>query len=253
MGVSPTFAGTVGVVTGAGGLVGSHVVASLVERGATVVAADLPGAPLDDVAARHGSSVRTVPTDVTEESAVAQLFEVARDVAGGSIDFVFNNAGVEGPIGSVDALDVDALRRMLDVNVVGAASVLKHASRIVGAGASIVQTGSTASLGGAAHLAPYVMSKHAVLGLTRAASRELAPRGIRVNAVLPGPIAGPMMDRIASGRSERATPTGGAAGSLDDGRLATVDEVVAAVIFLLGRESAFVAGSGLVVDGGRSA
>lgn len=106
-------------------------------------------------------------------------------------------------------------------------------------------------------MGPYVASKHALLGLTKVASREVAARGVRVVAICPGPVAGRMMQRIDSGRAADGTPSGAArtprATTLDDGRYATVDEVVGAVLFLLGPDAGFVSGSGLVLDGGRLA
>lgn len=248
-----TFASSAGLITGAAGHLGAAVARALTAAGARVTIADLPGDPLDSLARELGPSARAVSTDVLDEGQVADAVRAAYEFGGGRLDFVFNNAGTEGPIGPLTELDVAAFGRTLAVNVTGAATVLKYALRVVADGARIVQTGSTASIAGAPDMAPYVASKHALLGLTRVASREAARRGIRITALLPGPIRGPMMQRISAGRTAARTSTSGQDTALHGGRPAEVAEIVRAALFLLSAESSFVAGTELVVDGGRNA
>lgn len=247
------FESTGGLVTGASGLLGSAVARALIEAGATVALGDLPSPALAALAYELGPRAHVVPLDVTDEVEVEHAVAAAKEWNQGRLDFVFNNAAIEGHIGPLVDLDTAHLARVLMVNVVGAATVLKHALRVVEDGARIVQTGSTASLGGAPDMAPYVASKHALLGLTRVASRESAARGIRVTALLPGPIEGPMMERIAQGRNTAGTSTLPQTTILDGGRMARVDEIVDAALFLLSKESSFMTGTGMVVDGGRTA
>ena len=244
------FAGRSALVTGAAGEIGSAVAMALSREGATPTLLDQDAAALDRVARETGGLA--VPTDVTVEEQVAEAVTRAVD-HGGELHLVFNNAGVEGPVGPIEELDLPALERVLRVNVVGAAAVLKHTLPHLGPGGVVVQTGSTASLGGAEHMAPYIASKHALLGLTRTAAKEAAARGIRVSAVLPGPVEGRMMERIDSGRDTSGAASPGVPAVLDGGRRARVDEVVAAVLFLMSDEASFVTGHGLVVDGGRLA
>jgi len=248
-----SFASSAGLITGAAGHLGSAVARALVDAGARVTLADLPSDALDALAGELGSRAQAVSVDILDEEQVARAVRAAYEFGGDRLDFVFNNAGTEGPIGPISDLDLEAFGQALAVNVTGAAAVLKHALRIVGDGARIVQTGSTASIAGAPDMAPYVASKHALLGLTRVASREVAARGIRVTALLPGPIEGPMMQRITAGRSAAQTAVADQPTVLDGGRRARVDEIVSAALFLLGEESSFVAGTELVVDGGRNA
>ena len=248
-----SFVSSAGLVTGAGGHLGSAVARALVNAGARVTLADLPSDSLEALANELGNRAQAINMDVLDENQVAQAVRAAHKFGGNRLDFVFNNAGTEGPIGPLSELDLDAFRQALAVNVTGAAAVLKHALQLVGDGARIVQTGSTASIAGASDMAPYVASKHALLGLTRVASREAAGRGIRVTALLPGPIEGPMMQRIAEGRSTTNTAVADQLTVLDGGRRARVGEIVSAAMFLLGEESSFVAGTELVVDGGRNA
>ncbi|MFD5812432.1 SDR family NAD(P)-dependent oxidoreductase [Rhodococcus aetherivorans] len=247
-----SFASSAGLITGAAGHLGSAVARALVHAGARATIADLPSEALDALARELGPQVQAVGLDVTDESQVERAVQVALEFGGGKMDFVFNNAATEGPIGPITELDLTAFARVFAVNVTGAATVLKYALRVVGNGARIVQTGSTASIAGAPGMAPYVASKHALLGLSRVASREAAARGIRVTTLLPGPIDGPMMQRIAEGRAAARTTTGQPT-ALHGGRQARVDEIVSAALFLLGEESSFVAGAELLVDGGRNA
>lgn len=249
-----SFDSSAGLITGAAGQLGSSVARALVDAGARLTLADLPGEALDRLRKEFGDRAHVVELDVLDEERVAETMKEAQQFGGGRMDFVFSNAGVEGPVGPLTDLDVGSLTRTLAVNVVGPAIVLKYALRLLEPGGRVVQTGSTASTTGAPNLAPYVASKHALLGLTRVASREVADRGIRVTCLMPGPIDGPMMTRIEAGRAAAETPTGPAASTvLDGGRRAQVDEIVQAALFLLGEESSFVAGVGLMVDGGRSA
>jgi NAD(P)-dependent dehydrogenase (short-subunit alcohol dehydrogenase family) len=244
------FAGRSALVTGAAGEIGSAVAGALAREGARLTLLDQDAAALEPVAAATGGLA--VPTDVADEGQVSAA--VTRAVEhGGGLHLVFNNAGVEGPVAPLEDLDLVAMERVLRINVVGAAAVLKHALPHLGRGGVVVQTGSTASLRGAEHMAPYVASKHALLGLTRTAAKEAAIRGIRVTAVLPGPVDGRMMQRIEGGRDTSGTARPGAAAVLDDGRRARVEEIVSAVLFLLSDEASFVTGHGLVVDGGRLA
>jgi 3alpha(or 20beta)-hydroxysteroid dehydrogenase len=246
------FAGHSILVTGASGEIGSAVAAALVAEGARVTLADIDGAALARLVAELGPAAHAVPTDVTVESDVERAVLEAVDFGDG-LNGVFNNAGIEGPVGPIVELDLARLVQVLQVNVVGAASVLKHSLPHLVAGGVVVQTGSTASVAGAPHMAPYVASKHALLGFTRSASREAAGRGVRVTAVLPGPVEGPMMQRITAGRAATSQAVAADPTALDDGRYAKVGEVASTVLFLLSDEAAFVTGSGLLVDGGRLA
>ncbi|SDZ01429.1 NAD(P)-dependent dehydrogenase, short-chain alcohol dehydrogenase family [Geodermatophilus africanus] len=246
------FTGLSILVTGAAGEIGSAVAGALVAEGARVTLADLDATVLTQLADELGSAAHAVPTDVTVEEDVERAVAEAVAFAGG-LHGVFNNAGIEGPVGPITELDLDRFAQVLRINVLGAAAVLKHSLPRLDAGGAVVQTGSTASVAGSAHMAPYVASKHALLGLTRVASREVAARGVRVTAVLPGPVHGRMMQRIESGRSGSGTATATTPTALDGGRYATVAEVVSAVLFLLSGEAGFVAGTGLLMDGGRLA
>lgn len=246
------FAGAGALVTGAAGEIGAGVARGLVERGARVSLLDRDRDALAQLADTLGEQALAVPVDVSHESQVAEAVQTAEE-HGRGLSVVFNNAGIEGPVGPIESLDLQELEAVFRVNVIGAAAVLKHALPRMGPGGVALQAGSTASVAGAPHLTPYVASKHALLGLTRSASREVACRGVRVSAILPGPVSGRMMERISGGREDAETAGTSNPTALDGGRYATVEEVVAAVLFLLGPDAGFVAGTGLLLDGGRLA
>ncbi|MFJ8816581.1 SDR family NAD(P)-dependent oxidoreductase [Amycolatopsis thermoflava] len=246
------FSGRSALVTGAAGEIGSAVAERLVSEGALVTLVDRDAGALAALSDKLGPRASGVPADVTVEGEVEQAVAAAARFGGG-LHLVFNNAGVEGPVGPIQDLDLAALERVLRVNVLGAAAVLKHSLRLLGPGGVVVQTGSTASVAGAPRLGPYVASKHALLGLTKVASREVAGRGVRVTAICPGPVAGRMMARINGGRGGAATASVSDPAALDGGRYATVAEIAATVVFLLSEEAGFVTGTGMLVDGGRLA
>ena len=244
-------AGKAAVVTGAGSGIGRAVALAFAREGARLVVSDVDAtsAAATAAAARGlGAVAHDVRCDVRSGAEVEAL--VARTVElFGRIDCACNNAGIEGTLAPIgDAAEADAAR-VLDVNLMGVWRCL-HAElpRMAAQGAgAIVNTASVAGLVGAGGLAPYVASKHGVIGLTKAAALEYAARGVRVNAVCPGVIATPMVDRLAA-----ASP--GVIEALlavkPMGRLGAPDEVAAAVVWLCSDAASFTTGHALTVDGG---
>ncbi|MCK9503766.1 MAG: SDR family oxidoreductase [Porticoccaceae bacterium] len=246
--------GRLAVVTGAAGEIGREVVARLVAAGAKVLAVDLDPLALQQMEKDFGSAVKTVVADVSDEASVQNYAEMAARLGNGKVDLFFNNAGIEGPVAPITNQDVNRFDMVMGVNVRGVFLGLKHILRLMGKGGVVVNTASTAALRGAVGLSPYIASKHAVLGLTKTAALEVADKGIRVCAVCPGPVEGKMMNRITEKRNavQGATaPTPGV--GLGGGRLAKVDEIAAAILFLFSDDASFVTGAPFIVDGGRSA
>lgn len=247
------FQGKVAVVTGASNGIGLAAAQAFAREGARVLLVDRDGAGEGRAAELPGA--RFVAADVSKGEDTRRYVAAALD-AWGRIDAFFNNAGVEGrvrPIVEQEEEDFDAVTA---VNVRGVFLGLKHvlpAMLAQGSGA-VVNTASVAGMVGSPGLAPYVASKHAVIGLTRTASCEVAHRGVRVNAVCPGPVDTRMIRSLeeqgaAAGRNDvheryRA--------SIPLGRYCTVEEVAALVLFLCSDAASGITGAAMPVDGGRT-
>jgi NAD(P)-dependent dehydrogenase (short-subunit alcohol dehydrogenase family) len=163
------------------------------------------------------------------------------------LDVAFNNAGIEAT-GSLVAFDDATYDRVFDTNVRGAFSSIRvQIPELAKTRGSIILTSSTAGSRGFAQAAVYTASKHAVEGIMRAATHELAPQGIRVNVVAPGPTATGMLDRFTGGRPELL------AARVPLGRAASAEEVAEAVVWLASDEARFVNGAVVPVNGGLTA
>lgn len=184
------------VVTAGAAGIGRAIAEGFHRAGARVHVCDVDESALASLAKELPAIGRT-RADVADPAQVARLFEDARAELDG-LDVLVNNAGIAGPAGPTEDCDIDAWRQTLAVNLDGAFHCLRHAIPLLketGAG-SIVNIASTAGLYGYPLRAPYVASKWALIGLTKTLAIELGPYGIRANAVCPGSIDGPRMDRV---------------------------------------------------------
>ncbi|MCR1783665.1 SDR family oxidoreductase [Nocardioides carbamazepini] len=241
-------AGRFAVVTGGAGELAREIARRLLAEGSRVALLDRDEEGLGKAAADLGHDALSVlAADVTDEGEMAAALAAAASRGGGAIDVLVNNAGIEGPVGRIVDTDVADLERVLRVNVIGVFLGLKHGLPVVRDGGVVVNVGSTASLRGAPLVAPYVASKHAVVGLSRSASHEVADRGIRVVTVCPGPLDGRMIRELDDRRRARGQVSGSTL------RYGQMGEVAAAITFLASDDASFVSGTELVVDGGRLA
>jgi NAD(P)-dependent dehydrogenase (short-subunit alcohol dehydrogenase family) len=167
----------------------------------------------------------------------------------GRLDAAFNNAAGGPPPTPLADLSVEAFDESLAVNVRGTFLCLKHEipAMLASGGGSIVNMSSTAGLRGVPGLAGYVASKHAIIGLTRVAALDSARRGIRVNAITPGPILTERLAALQESDRERIS------GFVPMGRLGQAAEVAATAAWLLSAQSSFITGAVISVDGGRLA
>jgi NAD(P)-dependent dehydrogenase (short-subunit alcohol dehydrogenase family) len=248
------FSGQVALVTGAASGMGLAAARAFAEAGAAVAMADVNPTTLQtatDTLTRAGHQVLGVKCDVSEEASVADAVGTAVD-AFGRLDMAFNNAGIQVPPGDAADEPAEVFDRVNAINLRGVWACMKHElaqMRAQGSGA-IVNCSSLGGLVGLPGRAAYHASKHGVVGLTRSAALEYAPRGIRINAVCPGTIATPMVtDMIDNGELDIAD----AIADQPINRLGEADEIAAAVLWLCSPGASFVVGVALPVDGGYTA
>ena len=248
------FKGQVALVTGAAMGMGLATARAFAQSGASVVLADLNGDRAAQEASRivkEGGAAIGVACDVADEAQVAAT--VDRAVAEyGRLDMAFNNAGIQVPPSDAADEPLESFERVTAVNQRGVWACMKHELRIMrkqGSGA-IVNCSSLGGLVGLPGRASYHGTKHAVLGFTKSAGVEYAPRGIRINAVCPGTIDTPMVADMLSGQADAMTEI---MKQQSIGRLGKAEEVAAAVLWLCSPGASFVIGVGLPVDGGFTA
>ena len=257
--------GKVAIITGGAGGIGRAAARLFVEEGAKVLLVDLDeGArvALVDVderalkdtvgaVARVGGEALAIQADVTQGADVRRYVEATLDRFG-AIDCFHNNAGVLGEVKPLVDYSEATFDKVIAVNVRGVWLGLKHVAPAMRTpGAAIVNTASIAGLMGSRNIVAYTASKHAVVGLTKAAALELAPRGVRVNAICPAPIETSMVKELEAGAGssmrERLTAT------LPLRRFGEPGEVAALVAFLCSSDATYITGGIYAVDGGAMA
>lgn len=249
------FRGASVLITGASGGVGAEAVHYFHGRGANVTAVDVNRKALDRVEMElkpSGVESLFLPTDVTVEAEVQELFE--RVLASfGKIDVVLNVAGVLGPITPTESYPLDAFEHVLRVNVLGPFLTMKIALPHMKAAqtGAIVNVSSVSGVYGVANEIGYGASKAAVVQMTKNAAKEYGAHGVRVNAIAPGWIDTPMKTQLtegwtAQGRSLASVDFGPA------GRAASTLEIVDALAYLASSRASYINGSLLAVDGGMS-
>lgn len=243
--------GRVALVLGASRGIGAATARRFAARGARVVLASRDRGALEALASEiraSGGEAVAVPTDLGDGESVRAMGRAIDDRMGG-LDFAFNNAG-EGyrptPLADVPA---EAFEQVFRVTVTGTFRALQEEipRLLARGGGSIVNMSSTAGLSGFAGGGPYIAAKHAILGLTKSAALDYAARGVRVNAVAPGPIETERLAALPEAEKERRRA------AVPMRRVGQSSEVAEVVVWLCSPAASFVTGATILVDGGRLA
>lgn len=242
---------TVTIVTGGASGIGRAAATRFAREGSNVVVADLDedgGAETVELIEDSGGEATFVETDISDPDDVQAMVDAAVETYGG-LDHAFNNAGIEGENAPSSDQPLDNWDQVINVNLKGVFLSLRAEipAMLEDGGGAIVNTSSVAGVVGYPGLAPYVASKHGVIGLTKTAAVEYSRDGVRVNAICPGVIDTPMIaraDEATGGGTQQiiaATPIG---------RLGEPEEIGDAAVWLCSDEASFVTGEAFVADGG---
>ena len=253
----PRLKDKIALITGGAAGIGLETARLFLKEGARVALVDLRAEDLKKAAETLGSSdVLTVAADVSSPEDTARY--VGETVERfGRIDIFFHNAGIEGKVAPLTEQKIEDFDRVIAVNVRGPFLGLQHVLPVMieQKSGSIINMSSIAGLKGSPNVAPYITSKHAVVGLTRAAAVEAAAANVRVNSVHPSPVNTRMMrsleDGFSPGHGEEVKNQ--LASTIPLGRYGESSDIANLVLFLASDESAFITGAQYPVDGGMAA
>ena len=244
-----TFNNKVALITGASFGIGRATALAFAKKGGKVVLADWKeNQETMDLIKNLGGEALFVKCDVSKAEDVKALIE--KTIATfGHLDYAYNNAGIEGISAPLHECSEENWDKTIAINLKGVWLCMKYEipAMLKNGKGSIVNCSSVAGLVGFQGLPAYVASKHGIIGLTKTAALECAQQGIRVNAVCPGVIKTPMIDRL-TGNDKEAEKQFAAQEPI--GRLGLPEEIANAVIWLFSDESSFVTGHAMAVDGG---
>lgn len=242
------------VITAGASGIGHSIARLLHSQGVQIAICDVDADALRRTRAELGGCI-AVEADVSDETAVDAFYDEVREKFGG-LDALVNNAGIAGPTGNLEDLSPADWRRCIDICLTGQFLCARRAIPMIKAngGGALVNMASAAAKHGYAYRTPYSSAKFGVIGLTQSLAKELGPDNIRVNAVLPGIVEGPRMEKVIR---DRADATGVSYDAMQDDylrnismrRMVTPEDVAATVAFLISDAGANLSGQSLAVDG----
>ena len=249
--------GKVAIITGGSGGIGKATAEAFIEEGANVLIFDLNKSDLIKSCKDIGSNnLSYFVGDVTKYEDNIKAVEIVKEKYGG-LDIFVANAGIEGEVKNIEEYDIDMFDQVIAVNIKGPFLGLKASipAMSLRKGGSFIITSSVTGLTGSPGIAPYGTSKHAVIGLMRAAAKECAEKNIRVNTVNPSPVETRMMRSLEEGlmpgeANEAKTML---EANIPLGRYAMPTDVAKLILFLSSEDSSFITGSVYTVDGGSTA
>jgi len=245
----------IALITGTGSGIGRAAALAFAREGAKLTLADVAakaGEETADMVRKAGGEAEFIRCDVSKSAEVEALVGAVVKRYG-RLDCAFNNAGIEGDVLHLADDTEENFDRVIAIDLKGVFLCMKYEIRQMlnqGSGGAIVNTASTAGLAGSHGMPAYTAAKHGVVGLTKVAGLEYSKVGIRVNAVCPGVIDTPMVDRLEAGRPKMAKQL---VAVEPIGRKGKPEEIAEAALWLCSDNASFVAGCAMAVDGGLTA
>ena len=249
--VAFNFAGKAALVIGGTSGIGWATAKAFARAGAKVAVCGLAPSPAPEFERElredGAPDALFLQLDVRSAPDVERAVAMVADRFGG-FQIAVNNAGIEGPFGPLETLETDQFDQLVSVNLRGVWCGMKHEILHMQrrGGGVIVNTSSTAGVKSIPNIGVYSATKHGIIGLTKAAALEQAAKGIRVNAVAPGPVSTGLLSRMVAGQ----VPLEVIAQSVPLGRISSPDEIAGAILWLASDTAAYVTGETLVIDGG---